>query len=121
MHDGDPTYPALALAARCAEIGSIATPVMTRESVSFRITRNTEDLAQTIHTLSQRVVKLEQRLAAMELQLDRRSDPDPSEVSSLDNVERLLEDCRQLLDLSPAEAVSDQPEVTDDTRWAEAA
>lgn len=76
---------------------------MTRESVSFRITRNTEDLAQTIHTLSQRVVKLEQRLAAMELVLDRREDPDPSEVSSLDNVERLLEDCRQLLDLSPAE------------------
>ncbi len=94
---------------------------MTRESVSFRITRNAEDLAQTIHTLSQRVVKLEQRLAAMELLLDRRADPDPSEVTSLDNVERLLEDCRQLLDLSPVEAGSDQPEVTDDTRWAEAA
>lgn len=82
---------------------------MTRESVSFRITRNTEDLAQTIHTLSQRVVKLEQRLAAMELLLERRADPDPGEASSLDNVERLLEDCRQLL------------EVTGDTATAEAA
>ena len=95
---------------------------MARESVSFRITRNTEDLAHTIHTLSQRVVKLEQRLAAMELLLERRSDPDPSEVSSLDNVERLLEDCRQLLELSPtSEQQSNAPEVEDDERWAEAA
>lgn len=94
---------------------------MTRESVSFRITRNTEDLAQTIHTLSQRVVKLEQRLAAMELVLDRREDPDPSEVSSLDNVERLLEDCRQLLDLSPTDLVSEQSEDVQDENWAAAA
>lgn len=94
---------------------------MTRESVSFRITRNTEDLAQTIHTLSQRVVKLEQRLAAMELVLDRREDPDPSEVSSLDNVERLLEDCRQLLDLSPTDPVSEQSEDAEDENWAAAA
>lgn len=73
---------------------------MAPDSVSFRITRSTEDLAQTIHTLSQRLVKLEQRLAAMELQLDRHSDPEPGEVTSLDNVERLLDDCRQLLALS---------------------
>ncbi|MCS5706357.1 hypothetical protein NZK27_09130 [Synechococcus sp. FGCU-3] len=94
---------------------------MARESVSFRISRNAEDLAQTIHTLSQRVVKLEQRLAATELLLDRRSDPDPSEVSSLDNVERLLEDCRQLLELSPT--TEDQPttaEASADERWMEA-
>lgn len=77
---------------------------MARDSVSFRITRNTEDLAQTIHTLSQRVVKLEQRLAAMELQLDRRDDADPTELTSLDNVERLLDDCRQLLELTPVES-----------------
>jgi hypothetical protein len=72
---------------------------MAASTVSFRITRNTEDLAQTIHLLSQRLVKLEQRLAAMELQLDRQHDPDPAELSRLDNVEVLLEECRQLLDL----------------------
>jgi hypothetical protein len=72
---------------------------MATSAVSFRITRNTEDLAQTIHLLSQRLVKLEQRLAAMELQLDRQHDPDPAELSRLDNVEVLLEECRQLLDL----------------------
>ena len=102
-------------------INTPALLAMTRESVSFRITRNTEDLAQTIHTLSQRVVKLEQRLAAMELLVDRRDDPDPSEVSSLDNVERLLEDCRQLLDLSPTDPASDQSEVAEDENWAAAA
>ena len=97
---------------------------MAPDSVSFRITRNTEDLAQTIHTLSQRVVKLEQRLAAMELQLDRRSDPDPSEVSSLDNVERLLDDCRQLLDLSPADPLPAQSGSTaedEEGGWSQAA
>lgn len=102
-------------------INTPALLAMTRESVSFRITRNTEDLAQTIHTLSQRVVKLEQRLAAMELLLDRRNDPDPSEVSSLDNVERLLEDCRQLLDLSPIDPASEQSEAAEDENWATAA
>lgn len=111
----------LAPIARCAVIGPIGCLTMTRESVSFRITRNTEDLAQTIHTLSQRVVKLEQRLAAMELLLDRRADPDPSEVSSLDNVERLLEDCRQLLDLSPVDDASGESELADGDRWVEAA
>lgn len=55
---------------------------MAPESVSFRITRNTEDLAQTIHILSQRVMKLEQRL---------------------------LDDCRQLLDLSSAEPADPAP------------
>ena len=47
---------------------------MAAESVSFRITRNTEDLAQTTHALSQRVVKLEHRLQALELQLAQWSD-----------------------------------------------
>ena len=100
---------------------------MTRESVSFRITRNTEDLAQTIHTLSQRVVTLEQRLAAIDLQLERRSDPDPAELASLDNVERLLDDCRQLLDLRGTAdlgelATASGTQVADeDDRWPEAA
>ena len=34
---------------------------MNSQSVSFRITRTTEDLAQTVTALSHRLVKLEQR------------------------------------------------------------
>lgn len=81
---------------------------MAADTLSFRISRNTEDLAQTIHSLSQRLVRLEQRLAAMELQLDRKrhedSALDPQEMVCLENVERLLADCRELLaieDLAP--------------------
>jgi hypothetical protein len=74
---------------------------MAAESVSFRITRNTEDLAQTTHALSQRVVKLEQRLQALELQLAQWSDQgnhqESEQLDSLENVERLLHDCRCLL------------------------
>ena len=75
---------------------------MAPDSLSFRITRNTEDLAQTIHAFTQRLVKLEQRLAAIELQLDRQQTADPQELSCLDNVERLLSDCRELLVLAPS-------------------
>jgi len=46
-------------------------------------------------------VRLEQRLAALELQLDRPAERDPQEISSLDNVERLLTDCRHLLEMDP--------------------
>jgi hypothetical protein len=74
---------------------------MASDSVSFRISRNAEDLAETIHALSHRLVRLEQRLAALELQLDRSAERDPQEISSLDNVERLLTDCRHLLELDP--------------------
>ena len=72
---------------------------MAPESVSFRISRNAEDLAHTVHALSQRLVKLEQRLAGLELQLDRRLDSDPQEIASLANVERLELDCRALLEM----------------------
>lgn len=76
---------------------------MNPASVSFRITRSTEDLAQTTHALSQRLVKLEQRLETLELLLDkaveRRDERDPEELSSLHNVEQLLHDCRLLLGL----------------------
>ena len=74
---------------------------MAAESVSFLITRNAEDLAQTIHALSHRLVRLEQRLAAMELAVEAKSlEPEVSaeELSSLNEVERLLQDCRHLLD-----------------------
>lgn len=73
---------------------------MASESVSFRITRHTQDLAETIHALSQRLVNLEQRLGVVELQLARAEEEDSNELASLDQVERLLDDCRQLLDLS---------------------
>lgn len=72
---------------------------MATESLSFRITRNTEDLAHTIHALSQRLVRLEQRLGALELQMERQGEheTDPQELDSLDTVERLLADCHELL------------------------
>jgi hypothetical protein len=79
---------------------------MAAESVSFRITRNTEDLAQTTHALSQRVVKLEQRLQALETQLaqwsEKANDQQPEQLDSLENVERLLHDCRCLLGIEDA-------------------
>ena len=75
---------------------------MTTASVSFRITRHTEDLAQTIHALSQRVVQLEQRLAALDDQLVPREEELPAEqLTSLANVDQLLRDCRELLAADP--------------------
>ncbi|MEB3258123.1 MAG: hypothetical protein VKN83_07395 [Cyanobacteriota bacterium] len=73
---------------------------MTASSVSFRITRHTEDLAQTIHALSQRVVQLEQRLAGLEDHLSKPEEDDPlssEQLTSLANVDQLLRDCRELL------------------------
>jgi len=77
---------------------------MSSSSVSFRITRHTEDLAETLHALSQRLVAMEQRLGALELQLTAlRQQPqeDPSEITHLAeaeaHIERLLLDCRELL------------------------
>ena len=74
---------------------------MSAESVSFRITRTTEDLAQTVAALSQRLVRLEQRLEAMALQIDQVAqpgEPDPEETRRLDQVDVLLADCRHLLE-----------------------
>ena len=84
---------------------TVAFHVMAPASVSFRISRNAEDLAETIHALSQRLVTMEQRLAAVELQASNQARPEPEELASLDNVERLLQDCRHLLDIGvPSEA-----------------
>ena len=71
-------------------------------SVSFRITRTAEDLAQTITALSQRLVKLEQRQEALELQLrqqqkDLNAVPD-EEICALEGVEALLRETRELLE-----------------------
>jgi hypothetical protein len=74
---------------------------MASDSVSFRITRSTEDLAQTIHALSHRLVRLEQRFSALELAVQRVGEQQPvssEQLSSLDHVERLLHDCRSLLE-----------------------
>ncbi len=71
---------------------------MTTESVSFRITRTAEDLAQTVAALSHRLVKLEQRLGALETAIQRPESPDKAQLDALDHVEALLQDCRQLLD-----------------------
>lgn len=92
-------------------ISSHALLAVASESVSFRISRNAEDLAQTVHALSQRLVRLEQRLEATELQLDRQGERDPQEITSLDNVERLLLDCRALLELTDQDVFADQNEI----------
>ena len=86
---------------------------MAAESVSFRITRNAEDLAQTIHALSHRLVRLEQRLGALELAVEagvREPEVSAEELSSLDQVEQLLQDCRDLLG-GRADAFAGDPEA----------
>ena len=82
-------------------------------SVSFRITRTAEDLAQTLTALSQRLVKIEQRQEVMELQLrqqlkDVNNVPD-EELATLDGIEILLRETRELLestDLNGCDAIS---------------
>jgi len=67
-------------------------------SCSFRITRTAEDLAQTINALSQRLVKLEQRQEAFELSSKQnQQEPSPDEVLMLDGIEKLLQECQELL------------------------
>jgi len=76
---------------------TIRSAVMTSPSVSFRISRSAEDLAGTLHLLSQRLVRLEQRLEALEGQRQASQQEDPGLEESLGNAERLLLDCRALL------------------------
>ena len=73
------------------------------EPLSFRIKRSTEGLAETLATLSHRLIKLEQRLAAMELQLQNQMAPHPQELEALQSVDTLLADCRELLATSVPE------------------
>lgn len=95
---------------------AIRSAAMASPSVSFRISRSAEDLAGTLHLLSQRLVRLEQRLEALELQRQASTQEDPGLEESLGNAERLLLDCRALLggalDLEPASA-DDHPVVAD--------
>jgi len=73
------------------------TAPMASPSVSFRISRSTEDLAGTLHLLSQRLLQLEQRLESLEQRQAAEPEEDPALVTSLSNAERLLLDCRALL------------------------
>ena len=74
------------------------------QSVSFRITRTAEDVAQMLNALSQRLVKLEQRLESLELQVrQQRSEAETmpaEERQRLDAVDQLLLDCQELLNSS---------------------
>ncbi len=84
----------------CCHRSRFALLTMT-SSCSFRITRTAEDLANTISALSQRLIKLEQRQEALELQLDQiSSEPSEQEVKMLDGVEDLLKECQELLETS---------------------
>ena len=91
-------------------------------SVSFRITRTAEDLAQTITALSQRLVKLEQRQEALVLQLrqqqkDLNAVPD-EEISTLEGVEALLRETRELLEsTAPMSEVSMQDASSQNDSW----
>lgn len=76
---------------------AIRSRAMASPSVSFRISRSAEDLAGTLHLLSQRLVQLEERLEALEGQRLASQQEDPGLEKSLGNAERLLMDCRALL------------------------
>jgi hypothetical protein len=85
-------------------------------SVSFRITRTAEDLAQTITALTQRLVKLEQRQEALEMQLRQQLKDATSvaddERATLDGIECLLRETRELLeatDITTAAPTLDEP------------
>jgi len=93
-------------------------------SVSFRITRTAEDLAQTITALSQRLVKLEQRQEVLELQLrqqqkDLNAVPD-DEIATLEGVEALLRETRELLDsTAPMAEAALSEETSHNDSWSQ--
>ena len=93
-------------------------------SMSFRITRTAEDLAQTITALSQRLVKLEQRQEALELQLrqqqkDLNAVPD-DEIATLEGVEVLLRETRELLEsTAPMSEAGPSEETSHDDSWSQ--
>lgn len=74
---------------------------MMSSSVSFRITRTAEDLAETIAVLSQKLVKLEQRQEALERQLQQQKTAQhvaDEELAALEGIEQQLRDTRALLE-----------------------
>jgi hypothetical protein len=70
-------------------------------SVSFRITRTTEEMAQTIASLSQRLIDLESRLSALEQDIRSGADQADEDMTILDGIDGLLQDCRELLEPAP--------------------
>jgi len=90
---------------------------MASPSVSFRISRSAEDLAGTLHLLSQRLVRLEQRLEALEGQRQEVEEEDPALVESLGNAERLLLDCRALLGGALDDGAHPSPSFAPERGW----
>ena len=83
-------------------------------SCSFRITRTAEDLAQTVAAISQRLVKLEQRIESLELNsTDSKDGQSDEEIVMLDGVDQLLKECKGLLNNSTNNVEADEiwPEV----------
>ena len=78
-------------------------------SCSFRITRTAEDLAQTVAAISQRLVKLEQRIDSLELNsTDSKDVQSDEEIVMLDGVDQLLQECKGLLNNSSNDDKSDE-------------
>ena len=78
-------------------------------SCSFRITRTTEDLAQTVAAISQRLVKLEQRIESLELNsTDSQDVQSDEEMVMLDGVDQLLQECKGLLNNSSNNVEADE-------------
>ena len=74
---------------------------MMSSSVSFRITRTAEDLAESSAVLSQKLVKLEQRQEALERQLQQQKTAQyvaDEELAALEGIEQQLRDTRALLE-----------------------
>ncbi len=78
-------------------------------SCSFRITRTAEDLAQTVAAISQRLVKLEQRIESLELNFtDSKDVQSDEEMVMLDGVDQLLQECKGLLNNSSNDVEADE-------------
>ncbi|AAP99081.1 MULTISPECIES: hypothetical protein [Prochlorococcus] len=84
-------------------------------SCSFRITRTAEDLAQTVTAISQRLIKLEQRIEALELtSIQPKEVQSDEELVMLDGVDQLLQECKGLLNNSSNDFDSDEVWVEED-------
>ena len=78
-------------------------------SCSFRITRTAEDLAQTVAAISQRLVRLEQRIDSLELNSTGSKDvQSDEEIVMLDGVDQLLQECKGLLNNSSNDVEADE-------------
>ncbi len=91
-------------------------------SCSFRITRTAEDLALTITEISQRLIKLEQRIELLELQSNQSKETQSDEeMVMLDGVDQLLQECKGLLNNSSTENNLDEGWVDESTNHEEMA